>query len=278
MNIKLQLGEDRSGRGGDHTPFRQKGYPAVRIISANEHGDGTGTPPDRNHTTNDVLGRDFDGDGKLDSLFVNPGYLARNTIMNGVSAAMLALGPDQPVMEVAPIDRGAVIRVEETGLEPDSYLVGIRMFKSRSVEFDTLFVRSAQAEIEIPLESGQRSNISVSAIKDGVPGPFSDEKEINLTSAGTIDTGQTIHLFQNYPNPWSTETNIRIETPPQFEERMAILRVSDLIGRTVLKTLIHLDNGETVVPLDSSALAPGTYLYSLEVTNHQTRTMMMVKN
>ncbi len=87
MHINIILREDRQGRSGDHIPFRQRGYTTLRFCSQNEHGNGSGTPPDRQHTTTDVLGLDLSTppDGILDTFFVDPGYLRRNTIMNSVN-------------------------------------------------------------------------------------------------------------------------------------------------------------------------------------------------
>jgi hypothetical protein len=36
--INIMTPEDRGGRGGDHIPFRTKGFSAIRFTSANEHG------------------------------------------------------------------------------------------------------------------------------------------------------------------------------------------------------------------------------------------------
>lgn len=92
MNVRIMSPEDRTGRGGDHIPFREKGYPAMRFTAANEHGDasnGSGYT-DRQHTSSDVLGVDNDTDGSVDSFFVDFHYLARNTAVNAVGAAIAA--------------------------------------------------------------------------------------------------------------------------------------------------------------------------------------------
>jgi hypothetical protein len=87
MTINIILTEDRGGRSGDHMPFRQKGYTAIRFTSRNESGNGSGTPPDRQHSVRDILGVDTSvpPDGVIDSFYVDPGYLRRNLIMNGVN-------------------------------------------------------------------------------------------------------------------------------------------------------------------------------------------------
>ncbi len=42
MQIQIMNQEDRTGRGGDHIPFREDGYNAIRFTSAVEHGNGSG--------------------------------------------------------------------------------------------------------------------------------------------------------------------------------------------------------------------------------------------
>ena len=85
MNVRIMAPEDRTGRGGDHIPFREKGFTAMRFTAANEHGDASNGPgyTDRQHTSSDVLGVDTDGDGSVDSFFVQFNYLARNAVING---------------------------------------------------------------------------------------------------------------------------------------------------------------------------------------------------
>src|SRR5207237_9784487 len=88
--------QDRTGRGGDHIPFRSYGYTAVRFSEANENGNGGSGPGyiDRQHSVRDSLGLDTNGDGIEDILYVNTNYLARNALVNGNSMAMAALSPN----------------------------------------------------------------------------------------------------------------------------------------------------------------------------------------
>ena len=90
--VTIMTAEDRTGRGGDHIPFRSAGYPAMRFTSANEHGDASNGPnyDDRQHTSDDILGLDTDNDGQLDSFFVDFNYLARNAVINANAATMIA--------------------------------------------------------------------------------------------------------------------------------------------------------------------------------------------
>src|ERR1700722_10941877 len=90
-NINIMEPDDRTGRGGDHQAFTDIGYTAVRFTQANEDGESASTSPgylDRQHDTRDSLGHYNSTTGTIDSIYVNPDYLARNTLVNGNSLAM----------------------------------------------------------------------------------------------------------------------------------------------------------------------------------------------
>lgn len=278
MTINIMLGEDRTGRGGDHTPFRQKGYTAVRIISANEHGNGTGTAPDRNHTTRDVLGKDLNGDGILDSLYVNPGYLARNTILNGVVTGLLASAPEKLSASLESRPSGAVVNLPAGYGHADRLLVGIRKYKSKSLEFDTTFLLPASERFEVGLDSGQKNYISVAPVVNGAPGLFSDEYEMNLTDVEVQEHNTGFRLYQNYPNPWSEGTTIRINAPENYWYKPAILQVRDLIGRIVHEQKIIIDGEEIQIPLKAKDLNPGLFTYTVISTGKASQSALMFKN
>lgn len=90
--VRLIAREDRFGRGGDHTPFNQLGYAAVRFTESKENYD-------RQHTVRDT------SDG------VYPPYLAQNARVNVAGVATLALAPPSPVATdergIPMLDRGA---------------------------------------------------------------------------------------------------------------------------------------------------------------------------
>lgn len=75
--VRLIAREDRFGRGGDHTPFNQLGYPAVRFTESKENYQ-------RQHVAADTP------DG------VSPAYLAKNARVNAAAVAVLALAPPAP--------------------------------------------------------------------------------------------------------------------------------------------------------------------------------------
>ncbi len=86
MTVELVFRHDRFARGGDHTPFNQEGFTAVRITSAAEN-------LKEQHTADDTFDR------------ASPAYTTRVAKLNAAALANLALAPKAPV----------VTRVIETG-------------------------------------------------------------------------------------------------------------------------------------------------------------------
>jgi hypothetical protein len=87
MNVTLVFRNDRFGRGGDHTPFCQEGFTAVRICEFNENYD-------RTHKVPEVVNGIQMGDLPE---FVDYEYVRKNTAINIVTVANLALAPYEPV-------------------------------------------------------------------------------------------------------------------------------------------------------------------------------------
>jgi len=73
---------DRFGRGGDHTPFNQAGYAAVRFTTPNENFA-------QQHSASDIFAN------------ASPAYAARVARVNAAAAALLALAPAPPVTSYA---------------------------------------------------------------------------------------------------------------------------------------------------------------------------------
>ncbi len=79
MHVGPVFRHDRFGRGGDHTPFNQEGYAAVRLTTPNENFANQHTPTDT---------------------FANTSvpYTARVAKVNAAALASLALAPKAPVV------------------------------------------------------------------------------------------------------------------------------------------------------------------------------------
>ncbi len=86
LNITLVFRNDRFGRGGDHSPFCQEGFTAVRICEFNENYD-------RTHKIPAIVNGIQEGDLPE---YVDYEYVRKNAGMNLAAIANLALAPFEP--------------------------------------------------------------------------------------------------------------------------------------------------------------------------------------
>ncbi len=279
MQVSIMSPEDRTGRGSDHIPFRENGFAAMRFCSANEHGNADVTNPDyhdRQHTSDDILGVDTDGDLVIDSFFVDFDYLARNAVINGTGAAMAALGPPSPTIQSVGQD-GKFLYIEIA--DPDDYnhyVVGLRVFTN---DFDTLYyvMDSKTGVFELP---SRQVNIFISAAaidSRGIESLFSDEKLVRLT--GTHDEQieiNKIELLQNKPNPFDESTIISFLVNEPVPVHKAIVIVTDIKGKTIKEIPSEVKAGMNEVLFEHGYNATGTYFYSLYVDDQLIATKKMV--
>lgn len=87
FGVKLVFRADRFGRGGDHTPFHQAGFPAVRIVEVHEEYS-------RQHTENDL------------AKFMDWKYLANCARINLLAYASLANADEPPTSVRVGRDQG----------------------------------------------------------------------------------------------------------------------------------------------------------------------------
>jgi hypothetical protein len=281
--LNIMTPEDRTGRGGDHIPFRELGYPAIRFTSANEHGDGAPSQPDyhdRQHTMEDLLGVDTNNDGELDSFFVDFNYLARNSMINGNAMAMAAMGPVPPTsFNMVPTSLG----FEVTFNDPNDYglyRIGVRDYNSN--EWDTIYtVTSTTAEIT-GLESGVLYVLSAATVdENGVESLFSNEKFGAFIIDGVeepIIPGSGVVLLQNAPNPFDEATmiGVLVERPLQYQQ--AAIQVYGMKGNVIARIPIELKLGlnEVIYDYQYHQYQPGTYAYSLVIDGKIVETKQMV--
>ncbi len=86
LEVVMVYRNDRFLRGGDHTPFVKKGFPAVRITEMNENYE---------HQHQDVRNQDNIKYGDLPE-FMDFEYLRKNTALNCATLANLAKAPATP--------------------------------------------------------------------------------------------------------------------------------------------------------------------------------------
>ena len=85
FTVNLIPSIDRPGRGGDHIPFYDRGYAAVRFTEPHENGDGSGSNG-RQHNVNDTIS----------AFNTNKGYMANIARISIAGMASLALAPETP--------------------------------------------------------------------------------------------------------------------------------------------------------------------------------------
>ncbi len=121
LNVTLIFRNDRFGRGGDHSPFCQEGFTAVRISEYNENYDRTHKIPAM------VKGIQ---EGDLPE-FVDYEYVRKNTGVNLATTANLALAPYEPVncgIVTSGLTNKTTLRWESqaNGIKPAGYYILMR--------------------------------------------------------------------------------------------------------------------------------------------------------
>jgi hypothetical protein len=271
MTVDIIVYEDRIGRSGDQVPFRQRGYTSLRFCSKNEHGNGSGTPPDRQHTTGDVLGLDttIPPDGVIDSFFVDPNYLRRNIIMNGVNLGLLAIAPPSPLPEFTISGDTAIITMHDADTVYKNYRVGIRSRHSGTLYFDTVYTFINTTQMLIPgLASDKTRFLSVANVKNNVESLFCGEYMILAVGIGSNSMKEWgIMMHQNRPNPFSEQTEIIIEASDKVVIKNATLVITDLAGRNTRSIPFDISPGMNKIIVTKDGLAQGMYIYSLHLSN-----------
>lgn len=278
MMITIMSAEDRTGRGGDHIPFRQNGFAAMRFTSANEHGNADVDEPDyhdRQHTSDDILGVDTNGDSEIDSFFVDFNYLARNASINGNAAAMAALGPESPAIKSVTQDGDFLYIDIEDPYDYNQYVVGLRV---NTHDFDTLYYLMNSKSGAFTLPSRELNIfISVASIdSDGVESFFSEEELVRLTGTEEYPETKSIELFQNKPNPFDESTTISFWVNDPVSVHEAFITITDLNGKKVRDIVVDVKEGMNEVLFHHGYNMTGTYLYSLVVDGKLVGTKKMV--
>jgi len=279
--INLMTPEDRSGRGGDHIPFRRSGYPAIRMTSANEHGNGNPSTEDyhdRQHTSQDRIGEDTNGDGKLDNFFVDFNYLSRNAIINANAIASVAMSPAPPQkISLSKGDDFIIVEIEDERTAPE-YKVGIRLLGSN--DFDTLYTFTKKIDTIRGLSSDIYQFSAASVDENGIESLFTRERQtLFTTNTDDLKTIQpTVELLQNNPNPFDEATVIGIIVNHQLPKGNAHILVYDIQGKEIARLPVKLKLGanEVVYDYQYHNYVPGTYAYSLVVDGRVWATKRMV--
>jgi hypothetical protein len=269
MNVRIMSPEDRTGRGGDHIPFRQKGYPAMRFTSANEHGDASNGPgyDDRQHTSEDILGADTDGDGAVDSFFVDFNYLTRNALINGNALAVVARGVALPPNFSVSRTGNQLNLFWETPIDTHTIRVGVR---SLTNDWDTVYTIGPGLQTTLTCNPTGPVYVSVAGVNEwGAESLFSVEKIVQTSNTEQPEDQESeanYRLFQNRPNPFDEATWISFwvnELPPA--DTRASIQIFDLQGRLIQEIPLSLKQGMNEVLYTHGYGVRGTFSYALTI-------------
>ena len=271
MMLTIMSAEDRTGRGSDHIPFRERGYAAMRFCSANEHGNADVNDPDyhdRQHTSDDILGVDTDNDMIIDSFFVDFNYLARNATINGVAASLAAIGPKTPTEFVYQEGGDKEIYVEIT--DPEDYLhyrIGLR---AASNDFDTVFTLvGAKIGTFQHNSPGSFLPLSIASVDtNGIESLFTGEQlpaALGINDPTLEDRMKAIELVQNKPNPFDEATTIGFYVNKKMSYQKAFIIIYDLKGMEIERIPSEIQKGMNEVLYTHGYNKVGTFIYSLVV-------------
>jgi hypothetical protein len=290
VNIQIMSPEDRTGRGGDHQAFTKLGFTGIRFTQAYEDGDASNGPgyKDRQHNIRDSLGRDTDHDGVEDTLYVDVDYLARNTLINGNSMAMVALGPDTITVD-ADIMTSNRFRVQFTPTGAAAYRVAVR---SATNDWDTVYTITGKNvdTITVPYATNTQFYLSAAAVDaNGTESQFSTEYKMSTElvvlalppdstrPAPPPPTYYGIQLMPNKPNPFDEATMITIQSGTDLFVDRTLLTISTIDGRPVQRIRVPLKKGLNEVLFDHGYLMPpGVYVCSLIIDGLPVQSTKMV--
>ena len=278
MGINVMSPEDRTGRGGDHIPFRTGGFTAMRFTSANEDGDANVTDTayhDRQHTTRDSLGASTKHNGVVDSFFVNFPYLARNAMINGNAAGMLAIGPNQPDIKVTAAGPGEIVVQIVAQTQYKQYRVGVR---TTTNDWDSVYTMNGTLIDTIKgLGAGVHYISAMSDDTNAIESLPSTEYTANVVGVNEIEvTQKKIELLQNKPNPFDLATYIGVMVNERISYKEAYISVKDMKGIEVKRLPIKLNEGINEVMFDHGYGVSGTYIYSLLIDGQSIESRQMI--
>ena len=270
--------EDRTGRGGDHQPFRQLNYTAIRFTSANEDGNANVTSPgytDRQHSVRDTLGASRLHNGVIDSFFVNFPYLGRNAVINGNAAGMLAIGPKQPDFLLSAPDLSSLrIQItQQTGYP--AYRIGLRTLTN---DWDTIYTMTGKLIDTLHNLAHAIYDVSVMSVdSNGIESLPSTEYTANITNVMERAVGQkNIELLPNKPNPFDEATYLSVLVNQRVAYNKAWISIKNMQGKELKQLPVSLEPGMNEVLFSHGYEPEGVYLYSLVIDGKTVQSREMI--
>jgi hypothetical protein len=277
MTIGIMSAEDRTGRGGDHIPFRQLGYTAIRMTSANENGNANVTDTsyhDRQHTSDDILGLNTDADPALDSFFVDFNYLSRNAVINGAGVALAATGPLTPDLTVSAIGNALVEITITQQTQYLQYRIGVR---TTTNDWDSVYTFNQLIDT-VSFPAGGTHIFSVAGVdSNGIESLFSHEVLLNIVGIDEHNNSEKgIRLLPNIPNPADEQTLITVFSDRSLNDNDTYIRITDVNGKEISRIPVELKTGINEVLYSHGFHASGTFWCTLYVKGKKMDVKKMV--
>jgi hypothetical protein len=179
----------------------------------------------------------------------------------------------QEVQKVLP----ELVKVDErSGLLTINYVqvipILVEAFKTQNATIDALKAQNLKLAARIAkLEKGKTST-SNARTEAETPDTQTDTK----TTSNVSDLVKTAYLYQNTPNPFSQETQIRYYVPETNAN--TFVSVTDLSGKQI-KLLPITTQGEGFVSIKANELYAGLFIYTLVVDGNiiDSKRMMVVE-
>jgi hypothetical protein len=208
---------------------------------------------------------DNDLDGDIDEYFVDFNYLARNTVINGNGAAMMAIGPRTPDFTLTTSPGNLVVNLTaETGYP--QYRVGVR---TTTNDWDSVYTFSGgTTTFTVPVPGVGNHIVSIASVNDeGIESLFSKELQATVASGfeNLFAQPKPIELLQNKPNPSDEATMITVLVNDKLAYKDAYISIKDLNGREVQHMNIILNTGMNEIMYDHGYNMSGTYIYTLVI-------------
>jgi len=300
MTMQVMDMQDRVGRGGDHIPFSDMNFTAIRFTGAHEHGDGSPGVgyTDRQHTTNDILGVDTDSNGVIDDYFVDMNYLKRNAVINGTVMSLVAMSPETPDFDLVNELDGLTVQITGQTQYP-RYRVGVRTSSATDFDanFDHIYSFEGGLNFTIPgLVLGTTYFVCVASVdSNGITSMFSADKnkKPNVSSGpGTEDpydleiscgpssfqeltadlSWWQVELLPLRPNPSIGKAEFVVKIDMGNDYKKAYILITDILGQAIVKLPIQLGKSINRILYHYIGRIPGIYNYSLVIDNHIVKT------
>ncbi len=278
--IHIMSAEDRTGRGGDHIPFRQSLFTAIRMSSANENGNANTSNPnyqDRQHTSDDILGLNTDLDPELDTFFVDFNYLSRNAVINATGIGMAAIGPLTPNFIVTLVGDTTVAVTITEQTQYQQYRIGVR---TSTNDWDSVYTFSNSLTDTIVLQGPGATIFSVASVdSNGIESLFSEEILLNVVGIESPGNAvQGIQLLPNAPNPTDEQTIITIVSDKELKNKSSYVIIHDTHGKEITKIPVVIRRGVNEVLYNHGFHASGIFNCTLYVNGEKNNSVKMIFN